>query len=86
MGVFTNFDLSPVSMRGIHYLKDLQQDLNFCEVIGDKGCLSADSQLILLHQLQFKPYPTLFRKSRKRIQTLFSQLCDQFMIRRNYAK
>ncbi|MFS4457479.1 transposase, partial [Maribacter sp. 2304DJ31-5] len=26
------------------------------------------------------------RKCRKRIETLFSQLCDQFMIRRNYAK
>jgi len=26
------------------------------------------------------------RKSRKRIETLFSQLGDQFMIRRNYAK
>ena len=25
-------------------------------------------------------------KSRKRIETLFSQLCDQFMIRRNYSK
>ncbi|MDV3928806.1 IS982 family transposase, partial [Elizabethkingia anophelis] len=25
-------------------------------------------------------------KQRKRIETLFSQLCDQFMIRRNYAK
>ncbi|NAW50038.1 transposase, partial [Elizabethkingia argentiflava] len=28
----------------------------------------------------------MFRKPRKRIETLFSQLCDQFMIRRNYAK
>ncbi|NMA67580.1 MAG: transposase, partial [Clostridiaceae bacterium] len=28
----------------------------------------------------------VFRKARKRIETLFSQLCDQFMIRRNYAK
>ncbi len=27
-----------------------------------------------------------FRKTRKRLETLFSQLCDQFMIRRNYAK
>ena len=25
-------------------------------------------------------------KKEKRIETLFSQLCDQFMIRRNYAK
>ncbi|NMA74543.1 MAG: transposase, partial [Bacteroidales bacterium] len=30
--------------------------------------------------------PFVFRKARKRIETLFSQLCDQFMIRRNYAK
>ena len=28
----------------------------------------------------------LFVKKRKRIETLFSQLCDQFMIKRNYAK
>ncbi|MBI2730203.1 MAG: IS982 family transposase, partial [Sphingobacteriales bacterium] len=28
----------------------------------------------------------LFRKSRIRIETLFSQLCDQMMLRRNYAK
>jgi hypothetical protein len=27
-----------------------------------------------------------FRKSRKRIETLVSQLCDQFLIRKNYAK
>jgi hypothetical protein len=38
------------------------------------------------NQKQFKPQPYVFRKSRKRIETLFSQLCDQFMIRRNYAK
>ena len=36
------------------------------------------------HDYQKQPY--LFRKTRKRIETLFSQLCDQFMIRRNYAK
>lgn len=28
----------------------------------------------------------MFRKSKKRIQTLFSQLYDQFRIRNNYAK
>ncbi|MFV0329237.1 MAG: IS982 family transposase, partial [Dysgonomonas sp.] len=27
-----------------------------------------------------------FAKARKRIETIFSQLCDQFMIVRNYAK
>ena len=33
-----------------------------------------------------KPFPKALSKVRKRIETLFSQLCDQFMIRRNYAK
>ena len=38
------------------------------------------------NQYNFKEKAYVFRKSRKRIETLFSQLCDQFMIRRNYAK
>lgn len=38
------------------------------------------------NQKGYKPQACIFRKSRKRIETLFSQLCDQFMIRRNYAK
>ncbi len=38
------------------------------------------------NQHNYKDQPYIFRKSRKRIETLFSQLCDQFMIRRNYAK
>jgi len=69
------------------------------QVFPDKGHLSADYQLDLFtsnqirlevpmrsNQNQYKPYPAIFKKSRKRIETLFSQLCDQFMIRRNYAK
>jgi hypothetical protein len=70
-----------------------------CVVLGDRGYLSESIQLDLFqtvnikietpmrsNQKQFKPQPYVFRKSRKRIETLFSQLCDQFMIRRNYAK
>ncbi len=38
------------------------------------------------NQTDFKPYPFVFRKNRKRIETLFAQLCDQFMLKRNYAK
>ncbi|MEN9918364.1 MAG: hypothetical protein RL662_800, partial [Bacteroidota bacterium] len=38
------------------------------------------------NQHDYKPQAYIFRKSRKRIETFFSQLCDQFMIRRNYAK
>ena len=39
-----------------------------------------------LNYYGYKKQDFIFRKSRKRIETLFSQLCDQFMIRRNYAK
>ena len=70
-----------------------------CTLLGDKGYLSARWQLDLFdscniklntpmrnNQKNYKKQPYLFRRSRKRIETLFSQLCDQFMIRRNYAK
>jgi len=35
------------------------------------------------NQKDYKPQAYIFRKSRKRIETLFSQLCDQFKIRNN---
>lgn len=35
-----------------------------------------------INQKQYEPQPHIFRKSRKRIETLFSELRDQFMIRR----
>ena len=38
------------------------------------------------NQFNFKKMHWSLSRARKRIETLFSQLCDQFMIRRNYAK
>ncbi len=98
-GVFQSIDLSPASVHDINYLKDIKMQLNDCTLIGDRGYLSAKIQLNLFetsniklstpmrnNQKDFKKQPYAFRKKRKRIETLFSQLCDQFMIRRNYAK
>ena len=98
-GVFKSFDISKASVHDIHYLKDIKHQFNNCTIIGDKGYLSVDYQLDLFqtkqislevpmreNQLNYKKQPYVFRKKRKRIETLFSQLCDQFMIRRNYAK
>ncbi|MCT4073758.1 hypothetical protein HZP85_13935 [Elizabethkingia anophelis] len=39
-----------------------------------------------VNQKDYKPQFYLFKKKRKKIETLFSQLYDLFMIRRNYAK
>ncbi len=98
-GVFKSFDISKASVHDIHYLKDIKEQFNNCVVLADKGYLSADYQLDLFeskriklevpmrkNQLNYKKQTYIFRKKRKRIETLFSQLCDQFMIRRNYAK
>lgn len=98
-GVFKYFDLSPASVHDIHYLNDIKGQMEDCHIIGDRGYLSHPLQLDLfntsninLHtpmrknQLNYKKLPWVYSKARKRIETLFSQLCDQFMIRRNYAK
>ena len=98
-GVFHSLDISPASVHDINYLKDIRSQMADCTLIGDRGYLSAEWQLDLFsscnirldtpmrhNQIGYREQPYVFKKSRKRIETLFSQLCDQFMIRRNYAK
>lgn len=98
-GVFCDFELTAGAVHDIHYLKNIKNNFSSCVMIGDKGYLSAEYQLDLftssniklevpmrVNQHNYKKQPYLLRKTRKRIETLFSQLCDQFMIRRNYAK
>jgi hypothetical protein len=98
-GVFESVDISKASVHDIHYLKDIKHQLKNCTLLADKGYLSGNYQIDLfqsaninletpmrINQKNYQKQPYIFRKSRKRIETLFSQLCDQFMIRRNYAK
>lgn len=99
-GVFQSMDISPASVHDVHYLKDIRGPIEgLYPHRGDRGYLSAEHQLNLFescrikldtpmrrNQKGYRLQPYIYRKSRKRIETLFSQLCDQFMIRRNYAK
>jgi hypothetical protein len=98
-GVFQSIDLCPAPVHDIHYLKNIKTQISDCTLIGDRRYLSAEVQLNLFetcniklntpmrnNQNNYKKQPYIFRKKRKRTETLFSQLCDQFMIRRNYAK
>lgn len=98
-GVFQSIDITKASVHDIHLLKDIKNQVFDCVILGNRGYLSATQQLDLfetanikletpmrVNQKGYKKQPYIFRKSRKRIETLFSQLCDQFMIRRNYAK
>lgn len=98
-GVFHSLDITKAAVHDIHFLKNIKQQMSDCVILGDKGYLSETIQLDLfqtaniklktpkkVNQKNYKKQPYIFRKSRKRIETLFSQLCDQFLIRRNYAK
>lgn len=98
-GIFQSFELTKANVHDIHYLEDVKNQINNCVLLGDKGYLSINKQIDLFesanikletpmrkNQINYRKQPYLFRKSRKRIETLFSQLCDQFKIRNNYAK
>lgn len=97
--VIQSVDITPASVHDIHMLKDVKMTYTKCTLLGDMGYLSADIQLNLFDTVQIKletpmhknqtnyvEQPYVFKKGRKRIETLFSQMCDQFRIRSNYAK
>ena len=99
-GIFYSMDLSKASVHDVHYLSDVKYSgLNHCTLLADKGYLSGTHQLDLfascnielqtpmrINQKDYQPFPVIFKHVRKRIETLFAQLCDQFMLKRNYAK
>jgi len=98
-GVFKHFQISKASVADIKYLQEIKHKFSNCVLLGDKAYLSNPLQLDLFerhnltvftpknrNQPDYEKYPGIFRKYRKRIETLFSQLDGQFIIRRNYAK
>lgn len=98
-GVIHSYDLSKASVHDLKFANDIKQSYRNCYFYGDKGYIGADVQLDLfetahiklecpyrLNQKNWKPTFVPFAKARKRIETLFSQLTDQFLVIRNYAK
>lgn len=98
-GVITDFDISKANIADIHFLNDVKDKYADCLLLGDKAYLSDPMQTSLfeeyglllqtpkrINQKDYIKQPAVFRKVRKRIETFFSQLYDQFKINRNYAK
>jgi hypothetical protein len=98
-GVIESLDLTKASVHDVHYLKDVKELFSNCIITGDKGYIGRQHQINLFetaaiqlevplrdNQKEQKPIMRILKKVRKRIETVFSQLCDQFMIQRNYAK
>lgn len=98
-GIINMYDITPANVHDIHYLSDVRGKLRDCMIIADKAYDSAPLQTSLFEENKIflhspkrdygnlnSSYPFKLKLLRKRVETTFSQLCDQFMIRRNYAK
>ncbi len=98
-GIFHSIEQTKASVHDTTFLREINAQLSDYVLIVDKGYLSSSLQSDLLHaanirletpmRKNYKNYKKqlwVFRKTRKRVETLFSQLCENFMIRRNYAK
>jgi hypothetical protein len=98
-GVIQSLDLTKAGVHDVHYLKDVKELFSNCMIISDKGYIGRQHQINLFevagieleiplrsNQKEQKPTMWILKKVRKRIETVFSQLCDEFMMQRNYAK
>lgn len=99
-GVIHDFQITPASVHDVRYLPELKGRLKSnCVLLGDRGYISAAIQPDLFESCQIElkvpprknqkhqePLPHFYARSRKRIETVFSQLKGQFMLERNYAK
>lgn len=100
-GVIINYELTQANVHDVTMLQPLAQTLpSDSQLIGDKGYISKARQLEIFTDNQVKVYtasrsgqrPTPFpitshkQRIRKRIETCFSQLKDQYRLASNYAK
>lgn len=98
-GVIHSYDLTKASVHDINYIQDVKLEYHDFSIFGYRGYISKKVQLDLfesaniklecpyrLNQKDWKPQFIPFAKARKRIETVFSQLNDQLMLIRNYAK
>ena len=73
-----------MSVLDVHLLKNIKHQISDCVLLKDRGYLSSTRQLDLfetanirletpmrINQIGYKKQPYVFRKSRKRIETLF---------------
>lgn len=99
-GIFESMDLTKASVHDVNILKEIKYGkMSNATLVGDKGYISKEVKIDLFESCNIKlvtpirgnqkeqeNWHPIFRKCRKRIETLFSQLCDQMMLKRNYAK
>jgi hypothetical protein len=84
-GIFHSIDITKANVHDIQILNDIKDQLFDCVLLGCRGYLSSTQQLDLfqsanivlempmrMNQKGYLKQPYIFRKSRKRIEALFS--------------
>lgn len=100
-GIYQDMQVTPANVHDINFLKDCAFE-DWCKgrtILGDRGYISASLQTDLFtnygihlevpfrkNQKDKKPVEPAKARKRRRIETQFAQLCDQFNIKKNYAK
>lgn len=99
-GTIKNYLLTPANVHDVKMIEELATAfIKECDLLGDKAFFSEPVQLSLFESIKVrlktpnkKNMKTLSNwnrgdaKARKVIETVFSQLEDQFLMKRNYAK
>jgi IS5 family transposase len=98
--VINNFSITQANVHDIRSLEDMTKGfLENVNLLGDKGYIGKNIQLSLFKEYAVNVITPMrnnqtgpaqwnpgHRKTRKRIETTFSQFCDQFSIKKNFAK
>jgi hypothetical protein len=99
-GIPFDFAITEGNQHDVSTLKELTDSLtDNTALLGDKGYIQQDVQLELFETRKIEvitpnrknqkvktKWNGKYRKKRKRIETMFSQLCDQFNLKKNFAK
>ncbi len=101
-GVYRDFMITPANVHDNYYLKLIDENdvhLHGHNLLGDRAYIGKSTQLEIFesyginldipyrrNQKDYKRYAQIKKIKRKTIEVVFSQFCDEFMARRNYAK
>ena len=99
-GVVNNLALTQANVHDVKTLEMMTKGfINDVKLLGDKGYIAKNVQLSLFEEFKIKvitpprnnqmgpsPWTPRDRRIRKRIETTFSQFCDQFRMKLNFAK
>ena len=98
-GVVQHSTVTKANVHDINFVKELENIPSNKILLGDRAYRSNPLQLSLFekfkvklkvpfrsNQKDFKKHPKKYKTKRQMIETFFAQMCDQFHLKRNYAK